>query len=492
MENFFKNFIVKNSKGIIVSVISSIILIVVVIIIITQSSLDENLAILEAGLSDIPIIKNDDLQELGRLYSELNDKFEREIDELVTGKANRNNKANQELKHYGVYGQDNANPFKNDDYVNGANIKYEKIDASIKDGASNFNDIIAVMAVLYDQKMDMADIEEMKELFTDLFWLSHTFTFDSTELYPCRHGCVAEPNYKCNDVYKDYNISRIKYLKYDPFTVRKHDEYENYDSDTDFRIVYPEGQCTVCGKTGSGCERNVNKVCYHGNSKIKFSDYYDKKEIKKIKKKVFGEQTEITYEGPIYAELGEVVKPEEDNEEDDILGPEPALPNGENNEEENSIDNNNATQGSKIDKNDSSCEYYLEVKYCSKREQLSKRIVKLLEDIESIEDKISKESEKEEPNDATLNKLEEEKREKEEEKSDLEQELNEHISNVCEASETKAKYWCDGFKLCLGHRTHYTCLGHKIVLCLGHTSLNLTIKVLYRDELLDEAFKVFR
>ena len=215
MENFFKKFIVKNSKGIIVSVISSIILIVVVIIIITQSSLDENLAILEAGLSDIPIIKNDDLQELGRLYSELNDKFEREIDELVTGKANRNNKANQELKHYGVYGQDNANPFKNDDYVNGANIKYEKIDASIKDGASNFNDIIAVMAVLYDQKMDMADIEEMKELFTDLFWLSHTFTFDSTELYPCRHGCVAEPNYKCNDVYKDYNISRIKYLKYD-------------------------------------------------------------------------------------------------------------------------------------------------------------------------------------------------------------------------------------------------------------------------------------
>lgn len=168
------------------------------------------------------------------------------------------------------------------------------------------------------------------------------------------------------------------------------------------------------------------------------------------------------------------------------------MPNGENNEEESSIDNNNATKGSKIDKNDSSCEYYLEVKYCSKREQLSKRIVKLLEDIESIEDKISKESEKEEPSNATLNKLEEEKREKEEEKSDLEQELNEHISNVCEASETKAKYWCDGFKLCLGHRTHYTCRGHKIVLCLGHTSLNLTIKVLYRDELLDEAFKVFR
>ena len=93
--------------------VSAIVIGVVATIMIIQSGLDENIAILEAGLSDIPIIKNDDLQELGRLYSELNDRFEREIDELVTGKANRNNKANQTLNHYGVYGQDNINVLSN-------------------------------------------------------------------------------------------------------------------------------------------------------------------------------------------------------------------------------------------------------------------------------------------------------------------------------------------------------------------------------------------
>ena len=488
MGKHVKNFIVEHSKGLIVALVSAIVIGVIAIIITMQSGLDENIAILEVGLSDIPIIKNDDLQELGRLYSELNDKFEREIDELVTGKANRNNKANQPLNHYGVYGQDNANPFKNDDYVNGANIKYEKIDASIRDGASNFNDIIAVMAVLYDQKMDLADITEMKEVFTDLFWLSHTYTFDSTELYPCKHGCVVEPNYKCTDVYKDYNFSRIKYLKYDPFTVRKHNEYEGYDPDENFRIVYPEGQCVVCGKTGAGCVRDEHRVCYHGNGRANFIDYKEKKYEKTKTKTVDGEHIEVKFEAPVlYADLGEVIKPED--VEVDFLGPEPTIPSGDADEV---LEPGAVTSGTKVDKNNQSCYYYMEVKYCRERERISNDIVKLLEEIDEIEDKMSKEQDKEHPSESTLERLEEQKSAKEEEKRVLEETLNEHISTICEANEAKAKYWCDGFKLCLGHKTHYTCPGHKIVLCLGHTSLNLTIKVLYRDELLDEAFKVFR
>ena len=92
MGKFINSFIVEHSKGLIVALVSAIVIGAIATITIIQSGLDENIAILEAGSSDIPIIKNDDLQELGRLYSELNDKFEREIDELVTGKANRNNK----------------------------------------------------------------------------------------------------------------------------------------------------------------------------------------------------------------------------------------------------------------------------------------------------------------------------------------------------------------------------------------------------------------
>ena len=488
MGKFINNFLVEHSKGIIVAIVSVIAIGFIVTNMIIQSGLDENIAILEAGLSDIPAIKNDDLQELGQLYSQLNDRFEREIDELITGKANRNNKANGALNHYGVYGQDNIDPFKNDDYVNGANIKYEKIDANIRDGASNFNDIIAVMAVLYDQKMDLADISEMKEVFTDLFWLSHTFTFDSTELYPCRHGCVAEPNYKCTDVYKDYNISRIRYLKYDPFTVRKHSEYAGYDPDTDFRIAYPEGQCVVCGKTGAGCIRDEHRVCYHGNGRANFIDYKEKKSEKTKTKTVDGDHIEVKFEAPVlYADLGEVIRPED--VDSDLLGPEPTIPSGDADEV---LEPGAVTSGTKVDKNNQSCYYYMEVKYCRERERISKDIVKLLEEIDEIEDKISKEQDKEHPSESTLDRLDEQKSAKEEEKSALEETLNEHISNMCEANEAKSKYWCDGFKICLGHKTHYTCPGHKIVLCLGHTNINMTIKVLYRDELLDEAFKVFR
>lgn len=483
MGKFIKSFIVMHSKGFIMAFVSAIIIGVIATIIIMQSGLEEDIAILEAGLSDVPIIKNDDLQELGRLYSELNDKFEREIDELVTGKANRNNKANKELKHYGVYGKENENPFKNDDYINGINLKYEKSNANIRDGASNFNDIIAVMSVFYDQQMDLVNISELKEVFTDLFWLSHTYTFDSTELYPCKSGCVAERNYKCPDVYKDYNLGRIKYLKYDPFTVRKHSNYEDYDPSEDFRIVYPDGQCVVCGKTGSGCIRDENKICYHGNSKVNFVDYNDKKSVKMKTVTVDGETEERKFEGPVYyAELGDIVVPEDIDEE--LLGPGPTIPTGEEGEE---LEPGAVTYGNKIDANNSSCYYYMEVKYCSERKRLSDKIATLLKDIDDIDDSINGAQDG-----ADTSGLEEQKIAKEEEERELQAELNEHIANVCEANEAKAKSWCNGFKICLGHKTHYKCNGHKVVLCLGHTSINVTIKILYRDELLDEAFKVFR
>ena len=146
----------------------------------------------------------------------------------------------------------------------------------------------------------------------------------------------------------------------------------------------------------------------------------------------------------------------------------------------------------KVDKNNQSCEYYLEVKYCEERKRIGKEIVDLLEEIDSLEDSLSEEQDKDNPSENRVDHLKERIQEKEEEKAALEEELNNHISTICEANEAKAKYWCDGFKLCLGHKTHYKCNGHKIVLCLGHTSINVTIKVLYRDELLDEAFKVFR
>ena len=30
--------------------------------------------------------------------------------------------------------------------------------------------------------------------------------------------------------------------------------------------------------------------------------------------------------------------------------------------------------------------------------------------------------------------------------------IDEHIINICESNELKSKYWCDGFKICLGNK----------------------------------------
>ncbi len=44
----------------------------------------------------------------------------------------------------------------------------------------------------------------------------------------------------------------------------------------------------------------------------------------------------------------------------------------------------------------------------------------------------------------------------------------------------------------LNNESYYLCDGkHKVILCSGHTNINVEIKVMYNKELLDEALKVF-
>ena len=466
------------------SIVVGISAITIGIVLVMQSSNEEAISILEAGADTVPIIKQEDLDLLGRTYSILNEQFEREINELTTGEANRHNKMDKVLTHYGVYGKENADPFKNDDYVNGIRISYDKTSASYYDGKSNFNDIISVMSVLYEQKMDLVPIEELEETFTRLFWLSHTYTYNSDELYPCRHGCLAENNYHCTEVYKDYRGTR--YLKYELYTVPYHEEYADlgYDEREHFRIVLPKHMCTVHNQRGAGCIWDEEKVCYHGSGCVNFADYNDKKSVKK--KTVTsedGEREERKFEGPVYADLGEIVIPEDIDAE--FLGPEPTIPTGEPDEE---LEPGAVTYGNRIAANDSSCHYYMEVKYCSERKRLSDKIATLLKEIDDIDDSINGAEDG-----ADTSGLEEQKIAKEEKERELREELNEHKTNVCEANEAKAKSWCNGFKICLGHKDHYKCDGkHKVILCSGHTNINVEIKVMYNKELLDEALKVFR
>ncbi len=478
-----------NAVSIGVAIVSTISLATIATVIVINSGTDENIAILEAGNKNIPIIKAEDLDHLGRVYTSLNEQFEREIDEITLGNTNRHNLTDNRinpLTHYGVYGKDNPNPFKNDEYTNGIRITYEKDNSNIENAASNFNDIIAVMAMMYDQQMDTIPINKLEETFERLFWMSHTFTYDSDELYPCRYGCSSVNRYKCTDVYKDYQGSN---LKYHPFTVPPHDLYADagFEEDEDFIIQVPERMCDVHGKDGAGCIWEPTKVCYHGASNIKFSAYNDKA-YKVIKRVGSGDEVEKReFEGPKYAELGDIVIPE--YEEERFLGPEPVI---ETEEEEggSSSTENAATSGGKIDKDDTSCIYYMNVKYCSKRERISKDVAELLKNIDDINDKISKESESENPNSHKIENWEEEKALLEAQKGELEEELENHKNTICEVNEEKAKYWCDGFKFCLGHRTHYRCDNHKIIVCYGHTNINVTVKILYKDKILEKLYEI--
>lgn len=454
-------FIKQHMIGSIIIISTSIIIFLIISITLFQSNLDGEIAILEAGVENIPVIKNDDLQELGQIYSKLNDQFEREIDNLVTGSTNRHNKSNNTinpLTHYGIYGDENPNPFKNNDYVNGAIIKYEKATASIVDGASNFNDIISVMAILYDQKMDTIETEELKKVFTDMFWLSHTYTFDSTELYPCKQGCTAQTSYKCTAVYNNYSTCNV--LQYDPFTVRRHRNYEDkgYYYDEDFRIVLPEGQCEICGIPGAGCVWRENKVCYHGSSHVSIASC---------------EEGANTIEDICFGEVGEIYKAEDLQDE---------------------FISDDDTKGAKIDKLNNKCRYYREIKFCNTRKSLAENIRNVNRDIERNYERWGNHKEPEKGECGTCKSCERTDERLQAELESLNNQLDYHITYVCEKDETTSRFWCNGYKVCFGHKTHYTCPspGHKLVCCLGHTNINVTINVLYKDELIDKAFEVFK
>ena len=444
-------------------------------ILIMQMSTEEVINILEAGADTVPIIKNEDLDELGKTYSILNEQFEREINELTMGKANRHNKMDKELNYYGVSGRDNE-VLKNDEYINGIRIQYKKNNESVNSGDSNFNDIISVMSVLFEQKMDTKNIDELKEILTELFWLSHTYTFDSDELYSCKYGCIAENNYKCTSVYNEYK--NTKYLKYELLQVPYHEEYIDYgyDEKENFRVVVPKHSCIVHGGKGAGCIWDENKICYHGTSLQNFTECDKKIKIPNEINSENGKIIEDSGDEISYSEVGVDVIP------DDIdamyLQLEPK-------------------SGQKVLRTDTNCRYYKIVKLCKTRENILNDLKNKKTDLLKKEYSAMKHAEScnysGDGECKTCKNNEDAVRKANTLVLNLQSELEWHISKVCEADEMGSKYWCDGYRLCMGHKDHYKCDGkHKIVLCSGHTNINVDIKILYNNEILEEAVKIFK
>lgn len=286
-ERKFREFWMTRAIG--AAIIFMIILIVVIIV-----SLNERSKIyLEGATKAIPLMRDETLAELGAIYVEMEDEFEAELNRIILGVANRKNKRGDSI-FYGVNGRDNKDMLINEDYVNGVNLKYIKSDSSKKDGESNYNDMLAVIAALYGEDADRYK-EDVKDTFRYLFEISHSYKAESTELYACKHGCE-EVMYYCGDsmIQGEYGGDTVGHynsdLKYQPFKIKSHNKYSDlqmqYDEMTegklweinvDFDVEDYEGICEVDseGKTVFGPSKNTTKsfagchrpgtYCYHGN-----------------------------------------------------------------------------------------------------------------------------------------------------------------------------------------------------------------------------------
>ena len=233
-------------KRLIPRVVGAAIIFMTILIVIIILQMNERAVILNEGIvKSVPMLRDETVAKLGEIYVRKENEFESEIKNIILGIANRKNKRGDEI-YYGVNGKRNVDEMINNDYVNGVDLTYIKSDSNRKDGESNFNDLLAVISSIYGSDADRYE-SEIIELFDYLFDISHTYYSESTELYPCEHGC-AWTKYYCgdNNVIGTLSVSEggggeeVKYYKsdmymgesgkyglmYNPFLINKRTNYQ--------------------------------------------------------------------------------------------------------------------------------------------------------------------------------------------------------------------------------------------------------------------------
>ena len=422
----------------------SIILIVYICLVIIIGNETEQLY-LEGEVKSAPLITNEMSRKLGDVYVNLNREFERQIKSMEIGYANRKNKRG-DIIYYGVNGKENIDEMINEDYVNGIeSINYLSSDENRKNGEINFIDMLSVLHSTLGADIDKYEEDDIVELFTRLFWLSHTFTGESTELYPCEHGC-SWCKYYCGDIkcqgelagdtvgfYRSdkYKGNDGEYgLMYDPFLVSKRYNYRgliemagdesklytiysnvgNYkrrprsesvsfiddnrtaravaEDDEIFLLTEPEDYCNVCAYSHRPYTHTTKQI---GGCQSDLTCYHGRPKVEYDEGVV--RQIIMHYMGS--ARIG-----------------------GCDNYEANWECNWEPPEGGEGEDDD---------------------------DDGGGED----------------------------------------IIHTC----TDPIIGCDGYYECLGH-DHYACPGHIIVTCFGHTNLRLNIKIMYYEEMLDEFKKI--
>lgn len=268
-----------------------IIVIILIVIMITTMYQGEQLYY-EGMIKSIPMLNNEKVKILGDTYIELNKEFEQEIKELELNYANRLNKRGDKI-HYGVNGKENSDMMINDDYVNGIeSIKYIKGKSENRpDGDSNFIDMITFLSVALGSDIDRYTEEELKDIFTDLFKLTHTFSGNSTELYPCEHGC-GFCKYYCGDVrvqgsyggdivgfYQcdEYMGQSGEYgLMYNPFLISKRKNYQELielaENETKMKTTYQYKDLKITTTYSEGMVNESHTIVTKGDTVVSGDD----------------------------------------------------------------------------------------------------------------------------------------------------------------------------------------------------------------------------
>lgn len=260
-------------------VIGGVIIFMIVLIVVILVQMNERSALINEGTTkSVPMLRQETVAKLGEIYIRKENEFESELKNIILGIANRKNKRGDEI-YYGVNGKRNIDTMINDDYVNGVNLTYVKSDSKRADGESNFNDILAVLSSMYGADSDRYE-DEVIEMFEHLFDISHTYNSESTELYPCEHGC-AWTKYYCGDnkvvgtlskneggngeqvhYYKcDYYMGEEgKYgLMYDPFIIKKRSNYPEIEA-----LADDENFMKTTAIVGPSCHTSFNNTNFSG------------------------------------------------------------------------------------------------------------------------------------------------------------------------------------------------------------------------------------
>lgn len=407
----------------------------------------------EGIVKSIPLFRDETIAKLGEIYIRKQMEFETELKNIILGEANRKNKRGDKI-YYGVNGKRNIFDLTingrekeidmtNNDYVNGVNLKYVKSDSKRKDGESNFNDIISVLSAIFAADGDRYE-EDVIEMFEYLFDISHTYNSESTELYPCEHGC-SFCRYYCGDCnvvgtlangdttsyYQcdEYLGQRGKYgLMYNPFIIKERSNYSDL----------------VAMADNEGSEYSTYNMTIYEYEEV----------VEKRKTRPSGDV--ISY---VTEKKRDKVDADDINGNDifGIYEPEGYCP----------VCSKNATLFSSTTREIGGC--------CSHVSCYHGKPTQIIEDPEEgefiwVEHYVGRESDREQEGCENVNVR--------------------NARCTCEEERRcKPPLYDMGYYTCEGH-SHYACPGHIVVTCFGHTTLNLNVNILYYEAILDELKKI--